>query len=352
MTSSLAATYGQALSDYLRDGSEAQLQRAYEIGREAVRNGSGLLELQRAHDAGIRQVIRDAKEVETALSMIQGANRHLAEALAPFEMALRGYRDANEELRDLNRVMKEQSARLARSNADLEQFAYVASHDLQEPLRMVASFVKLLERRYGDRLDDDAREFIGFAVDGANRMQALINDLLEFSRVGSRGGEFRCVDLAEVIDRVESILVCAIDEAGAEISHGVLPTVWADDTQMGQLLQNLIGNALKFRGSAPPRIHVGCRNEDGEAVIFVRDNGIGIDPRFREQAFKVFRRLQAREDYPGTGIGLAICRRIVERHGGRIWIDPTAKQGTTFCFTLPQPSQGGKQPDGASRTTD
>jgi PAS domain S-box-containing protein len=220
---------------------------------------------------------------------------------------------------------------LARSNAELEQFAYVASHDLQEPLRMVASYNQLLARRYKGKLGQDADEFIAFTVEGVTRMQRLINDLLAYSRVGTRGGERVEVDLQKVYEIARGNLDRAIHDAGAEVTCDPLPFVLADDSQMIQLLQNLIGNAIKFHGDAPPKVHVGQR-PDG--AFFVRDNGIGIDPQFFERIFVIFQRLNPREKYPGTGIGLAICKKIVERHAGKIWVESVPGEGSTVLFTL------------------
>jgi PAS domain S-box-containing protein len=234
-------------------------------------------------------------------------------------------------------------AELERSNRELEQFAYVASHDLQEPLRMVSSYTQLLERRYRDKLDDDAREFINYAVDGARRMQRLINDLLEFSRVSTRGRRVEPVDANEVLGTVRATLSAAIEDAGAQVTNGELPTVMVDSTQLGQLLQNLIGNALKFKGDKSPRVHIAASEQAGEWVFTVRDNGIGIDPEYFDRIFVIFQRLHVTADYPGTGIGLAVCKRIAERHGGRIWVESEPGNGATFSFSIPQ-SSGGREP--------
>lgn len=225
-------------------------------------------------------------------------------------------------------------ADLERSNKELEQFAYVASHDLQEPLRMVSSYMQLLSRRYQGKLDSDADEFIGFAVEGANRMKVLINDLLAFSRVGTRGKEFAPVALDEIFDQALRNLELAVEDGGVAVTHDPLPTVLADDGQMLQLFQNLIGNAIKFRDGPSPKVHVGVRRQDGRWLLFVRDNGIGLDPQFSERIFVIFQRLHSREEYQGTGIGLAIARKIVERHGGRIWVESQPGKGATFYFTL------------------
>ncbi len=224
---------------------------------------------------------------------------------------------------------------LTRSNADLQQFAYVASHDLQEPLRMVASYTQLLGKRYRGKLDADADDFIAFAVDGAHRMQVLINDLLAYSRVGTRGKEFASTSCESVLETVLFSLKTAIEEAQAVISHDTLPTIPVDQTQLGQVFQNLIGNALKFHGPEPVRIHVSVQQEAGEWRFSVRDNGIGIEPRDADRIFVIFQRLHAGCEYPGTGIGLAITKKIVERHGGRIWVVSEPGKGSTFTFTIP-----------------
>ena len=228
-----------------------------------------------------------------------------------------------------------QAVELRRSNEELEQFAYVASHDLQEPLRMIASYTQLLARRYNDKLDDDAREFIEFAVDGARRMQALIDALLQYSRVGTRGAELEALDLNETMVAVRANLSLALEDTHAHLECDSLPCVHADRVQMIQLFQNLIGNALKFRGAGPPLIRVSAVADANHATIAVADNGIGIESRYAERIFQVFQRLHSQAEYPGTGIGLAICKKIVERHGGRIWVESEPGRGSRFLFTLP-----------------
>jgi PAS domain S-box-containing protein len=236
------------------------------------------------------------------------------------------------------------TADLERSNRELEQFAYVASHDLQEPLRMVHSYTQLLGRRYKGKLDADADEFIAFAVDGASRMQRLISDLLAYSRVGTRGKEFAPTNCETIVDQALTNLQVAIQESGATITRDPLPTLMADDVQLVQLFQNLIGNAIKFHGAAPPHVHVSAQktsevSKTSEVWKFsVRDNGIGIDMQFAGRIFGIFQRLHARGEYPGTGIGLAICQRIVERHDGRIWVESEPGKGSTFYFTIPADS--------------
>lgn len=239
---------------------------------------------------------------------------------------------------DLKREIGERKrteAELARSNAELQQFAYVASHDLQEPLRMVASYLQLLEHRYKSQLDDDADDFISYAVDGAIRMQRLINDLLIYSRVSTRGKEFKPTNCQEILKQTLADLQIAIRENEATVTYDPLPIVIADDVQIGQLFQNLIGNAIKFRKAEPPNIHISAEQRDSEWVFSVRDNGIGIDLEYKDRIFVIFQRLHSMEKYPGTGIGLAVCKRIVERHNGSIWVESKPGVGSSFFFTIP-----------------
>ena len=240
-----------------------------------------------------------------------------------------------QQLRQTADLLARQTTELARSNEELERFAYIASHDLQEPLRMVASYTQLLARRYRGKLDEDADEFIGYAVNGATRMQQLIRDLLEYSRVGTRGAAFSPVDCGEIFAVVIDDLTTVIGETGADIVAGPLPTVQGDRSQLRQLFQNLIENALKYRSELPPTVRIDAAREGDQWHFTVRDNGIGIAPDYAERIFVIFQRLHTQAEYPGTGIGLAVCKRIVERHGGRIWVESQVGSGSAFHFTLP-----------------
>ncbi|ELY50847.1 PAS domain-containing sensor histidine kinase [Natronococcus jeotgali] len=224
--------------------------------------------------------------------------------------------------------------RVEESNERLQQFAYAVSHDLQEPLRMITSYLGLIERRYEDELDEDGREFIEFAVDGAERMRDMIEGLLEYSRVETRGDPFAPVDLEAVLEEVSADLQVAIDDEGGELTVESLPTIEGDRSQLRRLFQNLLENAIKYSGEEPPRIHVEAEESDGEWIVAVSDNGIGIDPDDQDRIFDVFDRLHSREEYEGTGIGLALCRRIAERHGGTVEVESEPGEGSTFFVTL------------------
>ena len=245
------------------------------------------------------------------------------------------------QLSEARAALEQQTAELVRSNDDLEQFAYVASHDLQEPLRKVSGFTQLLERRYGAGLDDRAKEYIWYANDGARRMQDLINDLLAFSRVGRTTEAFEDVDLAAVTEEVLAVFADRVEADDATVNVGPLPTVRGDRRLLGQVMQNLVGNALKFRRpEEPPEVDVSCTDEDGMYTITVADNGIGIAPEYADQIFTIFKRLHVKTDYEGTGIGLALAKKVVEFHGGRIWLDASRSPGATFRFSLPHRPSG------------
>jgi len=259
---------------------------------------------------------------------------------------LRLVQSANDAVERANAQLEQQAIELQRSNQDLEQFAYVASHDLQEPLRKVASFCQLLQRRYSGQLDERADQYISFVVDGAHRMQRLINDLLEFSRIGRITAGFTEVDLAAVADNAAAAHEMALTRSGGSISVNGLPTVHGEEQLLTALLTNLVGNSVKFRRpDVPVRIEITAERVGAEWQIVCRDNGIGIESAYAEKVFVIFQRLHSRDAFPGTGIGLAVAKRIVEYHGGRIWVDTVAGEGAAICFTLPITSDNGGSPD-------
>ena len=284
-------------------------------------------------------ILRDITERKKAEVALRKAHDELElrvkERTAELEQKNGQLQQEIQERKSAEARLARQARELARSNADLEQFAYVASHDLQEPLRMIASYTQLLDRRYHDKLEAEAKEFMGFIVDGALRMQRIIEDLLAFSRVGTRGKDFKPTSLDTVFQRALANLSTAIAESGAKVTAGELPTVLGDPTQLEMLLQNLIANAIKFHGKEQPVVTVTAQRKDKEWLVAVADNGIGLDLKFADRIFIIFQRLHTAAEYPGTGIGLAICKKIVERHGGRIWVESKSGEGATFFFKLP-----------------
>lgn len=262
----------------------------------------------------------------------------LKDSLSRLSVALRSALKEKEARQERNRAQQAVARKvedLARSNADLEQFAYVASHDLQEPLRMVSAYTQLLAERYHGKLDEQADKYISYAVDGAARMRSLIQDLLAFSRVGRQETDVRSTDCNEIVGQATQDLQAAILESGAVVTHGHLPRLWASSSQLKQVFQNLIGNGLKFRRSEAPIIHISAEKQRAEWIFSVADNGIGISPDHVEDVFTIFNRLHTRREYPGNGIGLAICKKIVEGHGGTIRVVPNEGGGSIFKFTLP-----------------
>jgi signal transduction histidine kinase len=305
--------------------------RSVETLREGTKIiGSGNL------DYRIEETSKD--EIGDLARAFNQMNVNLATVLASKE-------ELNREVEERRRAedqLKKTLADLERSNKELEQFAYVASHDLQEPLRMVSSYTQLLAERYENQLDDKAKKFINYAVDGAVRMQQLIQDLLSFSRVTTRGEEFQAIDSGAALGMAMSSLGETIQQSGALVTNDDdFPQVMADQTQLARVFQNLISNAIKFRGQKQPRIHVSVQEQDLHWLFSVEDNGIGIDPRYSGKVFVIFQRLHTREEYPGTGIGLALCERIIKRHGGKIWFDSKPGEGSTFYFTFPKRTEEG-----------
>lgn len=259
----------------------------------------------------------------------------LSRAFDKMTSDLKNITASRDELNNEISERKKTENELMRSNENLEQFAYVASHDLQEPLRIMASYSELLERRYKDKLDKDANDFIYFIVDSAKRMQKLINDLLAYSRIGRTDKKMEETDLNEIMDKVIKSMSFIIEERKATITLDNLPVLEVNESSFIQLFQNLIGNALKFQGTDPPRVHVGAVRKNGEWLFSVRDNGIGIEPQYKDRIFMIFQRLHGRDEYPGTGIGLSICKKIVETYGGNIWVESEKGTGTVFYFTFP-----------------
>ncbi|MDH3582994.1 MAG: response regulator [Phycisphaerae bacterium] len=220
---------------------------------------------------------------------------------------------------------------------DLQQFAYVASHDLQEPLRTIGSYCQILHDRYRGQLDDQADQYIDFVVDGVSRMQVLIRDLLSYARLDTHGRPFESVDCNAVVDDTLQQLKSSVEDSQADVQRAELPVLMGDRSQLTQVFQNLISNAIKFRGNGPPKVAIGVEEGDGNWVFYVRDDGIGFDPSQHDQLYGMFKRLHTRDEYPGTGVGLALCRKVIQRHGGRIWAESEPGQGSTFYFTIPRP---------------
>ncbi len=323
--------YDQGLSEMKRNAHDIYLvdfRLAGADGLELIR------EARSEQCAGPIILLTGQGDRQTDLkAMRAGASDFITKGRIDSSQLERSIRYAIEQHR-LRGELEHHAEALARSNAELQQFAYVASHDLQEPLRTISSYVQLLARRYGSQLDSDAQEFIGFAVEGTKRMQNLINDLLMLSRVGTRGREMEPTDCSLALEDSLANLGAALKDSHAEVTHDPLPTVMADKPQLTQLFQNLIGNAIKFQSGDTPKIHISCQPNGKDYTIGIRDNGIGIDPRHADRIFQVFQRLHDREKYAGTGIGLAICKKIVERHGGRIWVESQPGEGATFLFNL------------------
>jgi PAS domain S-box-containing protein len=316
----------ELLGKSVKDVSHPEDRDVSDAARERIRKGE--LESARFEKRYLRGDGGAVVWADVAVALVRDASGAPQYEIAVF--------DDITERKKAEAALREAHEELKRSNAELEQFAYVASHDLQEPLRMVASYTQLLGRRYEAKLDDDAREFMAYIVDGATRMKQLIEDLLAYSRVGTKGADFKPVSVEAALKRALFNLRAAIEEAGAAVTHDALPTLPADEVQLAQLLQNLMGNALKFRSASVPRIHIGVSEKENEWVFEVRDNGIGIEPQYYERIFMVFQRLHNKGEYPGTGIGLAICKKVVERHGGRIWVESKPGEGSAFYFTLPR----------------
>jgi PAS domain S-box-containing protein len=320
--------FGYSRDELLGQPLEILLPEHFRTAHAAHRAGYFAKPRVRAMDTGIELAARrkDGTEfpVEIGLSYVNTPEGPLAFGIA---LDISARKKAADELRHVNEELR-------RSYTELEQFAHVASHDLQEPLRMVTSYLQLIERRYNDRLDDDGREFIHFAVDGAKRMKALITDLLDFSRTGTDAAHRQAVEAGVLLENALSNLKTAIDESGAQITTDPLPTISVDPVLFTQVFQNLIANAIKFQKDTVPCVHISAQRQARDWIFSVQDNGIGIEPHHRDRIFRIFERLHNSEQYSGSGIGLAITRKIVERHGGRIWVESQPGTGSTFHFSI------------------
>jgi len=308
-----------------------------------IRDEQGNIQRWFGTNTDITELKNAEDKTQELLKQLQVSSEELNASNEELQATTEELKTTNEELQlqmdfevEAKRELEEIASKLKISNKELEQFAYVASHDLQEPLRMVTSFTQLLERRYKDKLDVDADEYIGFIVEGSKRMKYLIDDLLEFSRLNTQNREFESVLLKITLEDVLRNLNATIKENNAKISHDPLPTIRGDRSQINQLLQNLIANAIKFHGDEPPKVHISAEESGNEWIISVNDKGIGIDPDHQEQIFRIFKRLHTREEYAGTGIGLAICKRIIDKHNGKIWVESELGKGSTFYFTIPK----------------
>jgi light-regulated signal transduction histidine kinase (bacteriophytochrome) len=312
--------------------SDEHLFRGYYMGAVDYLYKPIVPEVLRSKVAVFVELTRKTALLRNHAAILEQKNRELEEQI---EDRLKAEEDVRRLNAELERRVQERTAELSRSNEELRQFAYVASHDLQEPLRTIGSYAQLLSRRYRGKLGTDADEFISYIVGGVTRMHTLLNDMLAFSRVTqSRNKPLEMTSLETILATSVMNLELTIRESGAEVTHASLPSARCDNTQLAQVFQNLIGNAIKYRGPDPPKIHIWAEKSEHEWVISIRDNGIGIDPQYHERVFGIFKRLHGRE-LPGTGMGLAICKRIIERHNGRLWVESELGKGATFRFTLP-----------------
>jgi signal transduction histidine kinase len=323
----------EAAADSIRDGGSQRVMDEYRgVIREMQDEELRLLALR---DAEAKRRLGQTKTILILGTVLGALIAAAAGWSAQRDSSRRGL--AEEALLNSEDHLQKKVNELNRSNQELQQFAYVASHDLQEPLRMVASYTQLLAQRYKGRLDSDADEFIAYAVDGSNRMQGLIQDLLVYSRAGANGKALREISSEKALKEALTNLRAAIEESGAVVTHDSLPAITTDDTQLTQIFQNLVGNAIKYRSAEVPRIHVSAAKNAGNEWIFsVRDNGLGIAPQYFDRIFIIFQRLHGRTEFKGTGIGLSICKKIVERLGGRIWVESQPEKGSTFYFALPE----------------
>lgn len=334
---SWADHYMVGLHGYLKHGDDTSLERAYELGRLALEQQVSLLDLYEIHQGCCDKLARDPDIAANHKEIRKSASHFLLDALGAFEMAHSGYREL---IGQLEEKLKIRTAELEFSNRELESFCYSVSHDLQEPLRMITSFAELFAKRHKGGLDETSEKYLLYVVDGARRMKEMLNGVLAYSRLGTGSSDNTEIDCNMLVDDILDILQIAIKDAGAQVKVDHLPAIKGDQLQLSRVFQNLIGNALKFSRNASPTVKITAMRDDDEWVFSVIDNGIGIEPQFKERIFELFQRLHAREDFEGTGIGLALVRRIIERHGGRIWVESEPGLGSTFRFALPAGEEG------------
>ena len=354
--SSIQESYAGALREYLRRQDEETLFEAYEIGRQSLARGHNVLDMVRAHQQSVIVILGEHESAERARDLAARSAQFCLESLSPFEMGQHGLMDSvttlNQIAMDLastamalraeaarreeaEKTLEERAAELAESNAELEQFAYIASHDLQEPVRSLVAYSTLLREDLGKELSEDAATDLDYITKAANRMQRLITDLLAYSRAGRAAMKTETVSLDECVDESFEALRSHLEQSGVRIERQALPTVVGDATLLTQLYQNLLSNAVKFAGEGQPVVELTAQQTGDVWTLGVRDNGIGLEPEYAEQIFEPFKRLHGITKYQGTGIGLAICRKSVDRHGGRIWVESKPAEGAHFKFTLP-----------------
>jgi len=325
---------GSSVYGFVAQDDQERVRTILDQGREQGSRGETCL---RAADGTLVPVhlsispLRSDENIVVCAVITDLTEQKQHEKILASEAVLRGVKE------ELEIRVLERTADLERRNQELQEFAFVASHDLQEPLRMVSSFTQMLSMKYKDKLDDNAREYIQFAVEGTERMYAMINDLLAYSRIQTRVNEFKEVDMNHVMEYVKKILSIQIQQSKASVTYSNLPKIFADENQIIQLMQNLVSNAIKFSNNTP-EVHISFKSDTDNNTFSVADNGIGIEPQYFENIFKIFQRLMPKEEYAGTGIGLAICKVIVERHGGKIWVESEPDKGSTFYFTTPKNS--------------
>jgi light-regulated signal transduction histidine kinase (bacteriophytochrome) len=334
--SELAEQYELALADYLASAGEAALQGAYRAGRRALADALGVMEFYAIHREALGRILRDCRTTEACARAAAVATGFFAESLAPYEMALRGFRESSEQLRLANEALEQRSSDLAAANKELEAFTYSVSHDLRAPLRHIDGFSKLLLDEYSEALPAQARHYLASVRDGTRQMGKMVDDLLNLSRVGRRELSVQLTGLNSLLAEVLNDLKPELEGREIEWQIGPLPFVECDPALIKQVLANLLSNAVKFtRPRKSAVVEVGATTQDGSPVIFVRDNGVGFSVKYADKLFGIFQRLHRREDFEGTGVGLAIVERIIRKHGGRVWAEGELNRGATFYFTLP-----------------